>query len=174
MKAFAVLSLSLFTSALVATGTDSTAKITDVHLCCKGCVGGVEKAVATVPEVKAEVDQDASTVTLTGPNAAVVQKAADAMMAAGYFGKATDNAVKLAPETGAKDEKVSSTTVEGVHLCCGKCVKAVDKALTSVSGAKAHTAVKGAKTFDVTGDFNEKELLAALQKEGLTGKVTKH
>ena len=173
MKTFTVLSLSLLVSALVATGADSSVKITDVHLCCKSCVTGVEKAVGKVPGVKAEADQEAGTVSLTGPNAEAVQKAADELVAAGYFGKAADNGVKLAPDTGAKDEKVSATTIEGVHLCCGKCVKAVDRAVNSVSGAKAHTATKGAKTFEVSGDFNEKELMAALQKEGLTGKIAK-
>jgi hypothetical protein len=79
--------------------------------------------------------------------------------------------VKLANETGAKGEKVKSLKMEGVHLCCGKCVKAVDKATASVSGVKAHTATKGAKSFEVTGDFNDKDLMTALQKEGLTGKI---
>ena len=63
--------------------------------------------------------------------------------------------------------------VEGVHLCCGKCVKAVDEALKSVPGVKSHTAVKNAKSFEVTGDFNDKDAFTALQKAGLTGQVAK-
>lgn len=173
MKALAGIAVCLLTSALVAVAGDCTAKISDVHLCCKGCVDRAEKAVAKVSGVKAQVDQDAGTVTLSGASVDEVQKAADALVAAGYFGKAADDAVKLSPEAGAKGEKVSSATVEGVHLCCGKCVKAVDKAVNSVNGAKAHTATKGAKSFEVTGDFNDKELMAALQKQGLTGKVAK-
>ena len=81
--------------------------------------------------------------------------------------------MKLDSSTGATGEKVQTLRVEGVHLCCGKCVKAVDRAVKSVPGAKEHTAVKGAKTFEVTGDFNDKDLFTALQKEGLTGKVAK-
>jgi hypothetical protein len=38
---------------------------------------------------------------------------------------------------------------------------------------KEQTAKKGAKSFEVTGDFNDKEAFAALQKAGLTGKVAK-
>jgi hypothetical protein len=49
----------------------------------------------------------------------------------------------------------------------------VDEALKSVSGVKGHTAMKGAKSFEVTGDFNDKEVFAALQKSGLTGKAAK-
>jgi copper chaperone CopZ len=152
---------------------DSQAKITDVHLCCKSCVTGVEKAIGEVQGAKAEVDQDAGTVTLSGPDSATVQRAADALLAAGYFGKCKDSAVKLDASTGAKGTKVQSLKIEGVHLCCGKCVKAVDRAVKSVSGVKEQTATKGAKSFEVSGDFNDQEVFAALQKEGLTGKVGK-
>jgi copper chaperone CopZ len=60
-----------------------------------------------------------------------------------------------------------------MHLCCGKCVKAVDHALKSVPGVKEHNATKGAKSFDVTGDFNDQDVFAALQKEGFAGKAGK-
>jgi copper chaperone CopZ len=171
MKTLAVSIVAAFALTLVTNAADSTAKISEVHLCCKSCVTGVEKAVGKVPDAKAEVDQDAGTVTLSGPDAATVQKAADALVAAGYFGKASDGNVKLANETGAKGKKAKTLKVEGVHLCCGKCVKAVDKVTASVPGVKSHTATKGAKSFEVTGDFNDKEFMTALQKEGLTGKV---
>jgi copper chaperone CopZ len=162
--------LALCTSVRAA---ETTAKISDVHLCCKSCVKGVEKAVDTVSGAKAEIDQDAGTVTLSGPDAATVQKAAGALVQAGYFGKSSDSNVSLDASTGAKGEKVKSLHVEGVHLCCGKCVKAVDTALKSVEGVKEHTATKGAKSFEVTGDFNDQDVFKALQKEGLTGKVGK-
>ena len=164
------IALALITSASAA---DSSAKITDVHLCCKGCVEGVEKAVATVPGAKAAVDQDERTVTLTAPDNVTVQKAADALVAAGYFGKCGDSNIKLDANSGAKGEKVQSLKIEGVHLCCGKCVKAVDRAVKSVAGVKEQTATKGAKSFEVTGDFNDQEIFTALQKEGLSGKAAK-
>jgi copper chaperone CopZ len=173
MKAIAVSVVTAFVVSLAAGAADCTAKITGVHLCCKGCVAEVGKAVGKVPDAKAAVDQETGTVTISGPDAATVQKATDALMAAGYFGKTSDDSVKLDRETGAKGEQVKSLKVEGVHLCCGQCVKAVDKATGSVSGVKAHTAAKGAKTFEVTGDFNDKELMTALQKEGLTGKIVR-
>jgi hypothetical protein len=49
----------------------------------------------------------------------------------------------------------------------------VDHAVKSVAGVKEQTATKGAKSFEVTGDFNDQEVFTALQKEGLTGKVGK-
>jgi copper chaperone CopZ len=156
-----------------ARATDTTAKISDVHLCCKSCVTGVEKAVSKVPGAKAEVDKDAGTVTLSGPDTATVQKAANAMVKAGYYGKSSETGVTMKSRTGAKDVKVQTLKVEGVHLCCPKCVKAVDTALKSVDGVKGNTATKGAESFEVTGDFNDKEVFTALQKEGLTGKAGK-
>jgi copper chaperone CopZ len=172
MKAI-LLPLAVFVSlTLTSSAADVTSKLSDVHLCCKGCVNGVEKAVGAVEGAKAEIDADAGTVTLSGPNKATVQKAANALVKAGYFGK-SEGGVKLDSATGATGKNVQSVRVEGVHLCCGKCVKAVDKAVKSVNGAKQHNATKGAKTFEVTGDFNDKELFAALQKEGLAGKVAK-
>jgi copper chaperone CopZ len=92
---------------------------------------------------------------------------------AGYFGKCKDSSVKLDASTGAKGQKVQSLKIEGVHLCCGKCVKAVDHAVKSVAGVKEQTATKGAKSFEVMGDFSDQEVFTALQKEGLTGKVGK-
>jgi copper chaperone CopZ len=166
-----ILSLIATLAFAVSASADSSAKITGVHLCCKKCVTGVQKAVDKVPNAKAEIDADNGTVTLSGPDAATVQKAADSMVEAGYFGKSSD--VKMDPTSGAKGAKVSKLTVEGVHLCCAKCVKAADKALKSVPGVKENTAAKDAKSFDVTGDFNDKEVFTALQNEGLTGKVAK-
>ena len=158
---------------LSARAADVTAKITGVHLCCQGCVTGAEKAVATVKGATASVDQDAETVSLTGPDTATVQKAADALVAAGYFGKSDDAGIKLAADTGSAGKKVQSLKLEGVHLCCGKCVSAVEKAVKSVPGVKEHTAAKNVKSFEVKGDFNDKEVVDALHKAGLTGKVAK-
>jgi copper chaperone CopZ len=159
--------------AFSARAADVSVKLTDVHLCCQGCVKGVQHAVAEVHGVTAAVDQDEGTVSLTGPDQATVQKAVDALTAAGYFGKSSDPAIKVNADTGASGRQVQSLQINGVHLCCGKCVKSANGALESVPGVKANTATKGAKSFTVTGDFNDKEVFAALQKAGLTGQVGK-
>ena len=156
---------------LSAQAGEVSAKLTNVHLCCSGCVKGVQKAVAEVPGATVSANQDEGTVTLTGPDTATVQKAADALVAAGYFGKSSDPSVKLMAQTGAKNQKVKSLEIEGVHLCCAKCVKAVSTALGEVSGVTENTATKGAKSFVVNGDFNDKDVFSALQKAGLTGQA---
>lgn len=155
---------------LSARAAEMTAKITNVHLCCDSCVKGVEKVVAKVKDVTAVVNKDEETVSLTGPDKATVQKAVDALVEAGYFGKSSDASIKIVSTTGAKGQKVQMLKVKDVHLCCGKCVKSVNTALESVAGVKANTATKGAKSFEITGDFNDKEVFDALQKAGLTGK----
>jgi len=149
---------------------DVSVTITDIHLCCQSCVKGVAKAEAEVAGLTAKADQDADTVTLTGPDTATVQKGADALVAAGYFGKCADASIKLNADTGAKNQTVQSIKVEGVHLCCGKCVKAVGEALATVPGVTGNTAAKGAKSFEVTGNFNDQAVFDALQKAGLTGR----
>jgi copper chaperone CopZ len=162
----------LSTLALAAAArAESSVKISGVHLCCKSCVTGAEKAVAKVSGASATCDADGKTVTVSAPDAATAQKAVDSLVAAGYFGKSEDPAIKLKDNSGAKDAKVTSLAVNEVHLCCKKCVTAVSKAVESVKGTSGNTAEKGAKTFQVTGDFNPKDVFAALQKEGLTGKA---
>ena len=173
MKALILPVSAAFGLSFSAFAAEVTAEISHVHLCCKGCVSGAEKAVGEVAGAKASVNQDEGKVTLSGSDLATVQKAADALVAAGYFGKSANNQVKIKNATGAKGQKVQSLQVEGVHLCCGKCVKAVDQALKAVPGVKNQTATKGAKSFEVTGEFNDKEVFSALEKEGLAGKVAK-
>jgi copper chaperone CopZ len=143
--------------------------LSDVHNCCKSCTKGINKAVGTVPGVKADVEK--STVVLTGGSDADLQKAVDALTAAGYSGTSDKADVKV-PAPTAPDEQVKSLTVSGVHLCCGKCVKAVDAAAKSVPGVKSQNATKGAKSFEVTGDFNAKALMDALAKAGFCGTAT--
>ena len=161
--------IALVTTTASVRADSTSVEIKDVHLCCQSCVKGVQAAVKPVTGVTASCDQDAGTVSLTGPDAASVQKATDALVAAGYYGKSSSSDIKVNASTGAKGEKVQSLKVEGVHLCCGKCVKSVNEALAKVPGVAGNTATKGAKSFTVTGDFKDTDVFDALQKAGLTG-----
>jgi copper chaperone CopZ len=170
MKIMKICTLAVFLAlTLTVRAADLTVTITDVHLCCPSCVKGVSKAEADVAGLTAKADEDAGTVTLTGPDSATVQKGADALVAAGYFGKSSDASIKINADTGAKNQTVQSMKIEGLHLCCGKCVKAVNEVLGGVPGVTGNTATKGAKSFEVTGNFNDKDVFDALQKAGLTG-----
>lgn len=171
MKSILLLHVLALTVAFSVSAADVSTKLTDVHLCCPGCVKGVQKATGNITGVTADADKDSDTVSLSGPDTATVQKAVDALTAAGYYGKSSNPDIKVNADTGAKDEKVKSLKVEGLHLCCGKCVKSVGEALSTVPGVTGNTAAKGAKSFTISGDFNEKDAMAALQKAGLTGHV---
>jgi periplasmic mercuric ion binding protein len=159
-------------SALVVSSqaADVSVKISDMHICCPSCVKAINKTVATVPGVTAAVDQDAEAVTLTAADADTLQKAADALVAAGFYGTSSDPSVKINSDTGAKNQKMQSLKITNVHLCCGKCVKGMNAALSSVPGVTGNDAAKGATTVTVSGDFNDKDVFDALQKAGFTGK----
>ena len=166
------LTLSLFTlTAALAIQADEI-KLAGVHLCCGSCVKGVEKVAAKVSGASVAIDKDAGTVTISASKKEAIQETVNALVTAGYYGKSSDSSIKLA-DSGAKDAKVASLKIEGVHLCCGKCVTAVQNAISKVPGVKGNTAEKNAKTFEVTGDFSPKAVFTALQNAGLTGTVAK-
>ena len=173
MKKFFALA-SIFAALICsAKAEDTTVKLTDVHLCCNSCVKGVDKALTSVSGSKAVCDKEASTVVITASDKATAQKAVDALVAAGYYGKSSDDSIKVASDTGATDAKVKEMKVSGVHLCCAKCVKAVHAAVMKAPGVTGETAAKDAETFEVTGDFSPKDVFAELNKAGLTGTVGK-
>jgi copper chaperone CopZ len=170
MKSLLLSVVALFALATVSRA-DVTVKISNVHLCCDKCVKGADKAVSSVDGAKAAIDKTAGTIEVTAPDTATAQKVADALTKAGFFGDTADASIKIDASTGAKGAKVQTLTVQGVHLCCPKCVKAVHEAVTGVSGVTGDTATKNAESFTVTGDFNDADVFAALQKAGLTGKA---
>jgi len=155
----------------VARAADVTVTISKVHLCCDSCVKGADKAVATVDGASCVADKTEHTVVVTAPDAEVAQKAINALVKAGFYGEIKDKSFKIRTKTGAKGEQVQTLKVEGVHLCCPKCVKAVHEALTAVPGVTGDTCAKGVESFDVTGDFKDSDVFAALHKAGLTGKI---
>ncbi|MDR3459150.1 MAG: heavy-metal-associated domain-containing protein [Verrucomicrobiae bacterium] len=173
MKYFIASLVAAVALSLSASAADVSTKITDSHVCCGSCVKAVAKIIATVPGVTGAADQDSSTISLTGPDTATVQKATDALVASGFYGKSSNPDIKISADTGAKGEKVKSLKIEGVHICCGHCVKDINEALNAVPGVTGNDAAKGAKSFTVTGDFTDKDVMDALQKAGLTGKVAK-
>ena len=158
LTAFVTLSLSL------AARADSTLTLKGVHNCCGKCDKGIVAAVAKVDGATAKTNK--GEVTITAKSEADAKKAFESLKAAGYYG------------TGAGDEapaadaaKVTSATVDGVHLCCGKCVDAANKAAMAAAGVTKSSAAKGDTSFKVEGNFSKSDLLAALRKCGLNGEI---
>jgi copper chaperone CopZ len=158
-----ITTLSVLTLALTLNvRAESTVTLTGVHNCCKKCENGITGAVAKISGASATAVKD--TVTITAKDDADAKKAVASLVEAGYFGAGAE-----APAV--TDSKVKSATIEGVHLCCGKCVDAFNKAATATAGVSKTDAVKGATSVKVEGDFSTKEFLAALNKGGFSGKL---
>ncbi len=143
--------------------------LSGVHLCCGGCEQGVEDAVVAIEDLEIDISNDI--ITLKGKSGKVVQSAIDSIAAAGFYGTSSNEAVTF-KEDATSDETAASVTVSNVHLCCGKCVRAIDAVVSSVEGAAKHDAEKGSDSFTITGgNIKPAEVLAALHAEGMNGKV---
>ena len=154
-----VAAMALGTMATAVSAAEAT--LTNVHVCCNSCKKGINAAV-TGAGATAKIEK--TTVTVTAADDAGVKKAVDALLAAGYYG---DGAPAAAAPS---DAKAKSVTVENIHLCCGKCVDAFNKAVKP-AGATKTDAAKNAKTVTVEGDVSPKEVLEALHKAGFNATV---
>jgi copper chaperone CopZ len=174
-RTLSLLLLSLAPLGVSLHAAESTQPVTvvlrNVHMCCGSCVKDADVAVATVPGAEALSDMYSKSVIITAPDHATAQKAVDALIDAGYNGVPTDASYTVKAPAAIKEQQVTSMTVTGVHLCCKKCVTGATNALATVKGVKANTAAEDAASFDVTGDFNPNEVLAALKKAGFSGYV---
>jgi copper chaperone CopZ len=174
MKTPLILSLALLTLTSLASA-ETTVTMKGAHNCCKGCANGITKAAADLKDVT--VTPDGDTITIVAKKAGDAKKAVDAIIAAGYYGtsdfkaEAPRSGLPPRPAAAKADKKLTSATVTGAHLCCGKCVTAVKEAVTGVSGVKSTNIVAKEKTFTVEGEFSQNELLAALNKAGFDGKI---
>jgi periplasmic mercuric ion binding protein len=164
MKTLTIMLLALGSTSLLMSA-ETKVTLSGVHLCCKGCVNGVTKAVEQSGG-KATCDAKAGTVVISGVKG-TVEKALESVAKAGYYGKSDYDALSISCKGGTSDKKVKSLTLGGAHLCCGKCIKAVAKAVSATEGANTHTAKKGSKTFEVTGNFNARAFINALHDNGL-------
>jgi copper chaperone CopZ len=158
-------------SAPAAAPSTYTVTLSSVHMCCGNCVKGASKAVSSLSGVTAVGSTDDGSVVVTAPDKATAQKAVDALTNAGFYGTSSSADIKVNSDTGATTTKVSSLEISNLHLCCGKCVNAVNDILSKVDGVTGNTAKTKATTFTVTGDFSPKAVMDALQAGGLTGKV---
>lgn len=150
------------------TGTtfaETKVQLTDMHICCRGCTVGIEKAVAGLEGVKVIVDQDAEETEITAVDAAAAQKAIDAIAAAGYHATVHGDGVSMKAGD-APAGKVTRLTVSNAHNCCGACTRAIQAAMKTVDGVQADTCKPKQAEFVVEGNFDAKALVAALEKVG--------
>jgi len=142
---------------------ETTVTLEKTHLCCGSCVTGAEKAVGKVEGAKAVCDRGTKTITITAPDDATAQKALDALVDAGFYGKATGATIK--EDAAAPSGNVQSLTLSEIHNCCGRCTSAINKTIKSVPGATGEIKNKE-QTVTVTGDFDASKLVQALNEAG--------
>jgi mercuric ion binding protein len=163
---FAVATALACTASAAASRAESTANLTKVHICCKGCAVAIEKSVAKVEGLTSiEVTQKEGTVTLTTADDEALQNAVNAIAKAGFHGKLDNKAVKF-PKAKVPAGKVQRLELAGIHNCCPACTKAIKAALAKVEGVQGDSLKPKATKFVVEGDFVAKDVIKAIEAAG--------
>ncbi len=151
---------------------DVQVELKKTHVCCGQC----EKAVAKVldaEEVKGAASKTDGTVKFTASDTKTAQKVLDSLAAAGFHGVVDNQDLTVKDDSGAKEGKVTSLTLKGVHNCCGQCNNTIKKAIKSVEGVESEDAKANAETITVKGNFDGKALVKALNDAGFHATVEK-
>ncbi len=164
-------SLSALLVSVPTARAETKIELTGVHLCCSACTAAVKSAVRDVDGVTATCDQKKKTVTISAPDDNAAQKALDALAAHGFHGDTGNSTLKMKEDSGVTAGKVTSVKLVGIHNCCGSCNKAIKNAIKKVDGVTGDTAKPKTGSLTVTGNFDEVELVKALNAAGFHVKV---
>jgi copper chaperone CopZ len=156
----------------MATRTGTEVVLSGVHLCCQGCVNAANAALRSVEGVGSRCDMENRTVSLWAGDDEAARKALDALAAAGFYGRSTNENLAMKPVGDVPGGKVKRVTVSGIHNCCRLCCRAIKGAIATVDGVTGDTAEPGATTFEVTGDFHAADLVEGLNAAGFSARVT--
>lgn len=144
--------------------------LSGAHVCCSKCQKRIEKAVERYDDIKLVFDKGAGTVTFNGESGQAVEDALFKVHEAGFYGS-TDHARLKMKKPGGSKKEVEELSVSGMHVCCGKCEKAIKSAFKDVKGIESHTMEKGKSTFAVKGEISAAEINKALNGVGLNARV---
>jgi mercuric ion binding protein len=148
-----------------AAAAETKVTLSKTHVCCPQCV----KAIAKVLEdtnAKGEANQKEGTVTFTAADDAAAQKTVDALAAAGFHGTTDSDKVKVKDDSGVKEGKVASLKLKGIHNCCGQCNNAIKATLKKIEGVESDDAKAKSETLTITGNFDAKAVVKALNDAG--------
>ena len=154
-------------------------KVAGVHLCCGQCVkivGKTLKGVKGVTDVVCDRTAKPKTVSFTAADDKAAKAGVAALAKAGFHGAAAHGDKKLAfPKSGAKKgAKADAVTLNGVHLCCGQCVKAIGKLFKEFDGVSSVKCDRKGRTVVLIGsDIDVSAAVAALNKTGFHGTIKK-
>ncbi len=141
-----------------------------VHLCCGKCVTGAKDALKDLDGVsKVRVNKTAETVVFEASDSKAAQAALIDLAEAGFYGKPSIDGPKFKVDKNAKKDSV---TVSNMHLCCGGCFRAAEKAANSVDGVSSAKSNGKEGTLSLTGsDISLAAVLKALHEAGFHGTV---
>lgn len=149
---------------------DYQVTLSNVHVCCKGCVRDAKETGDSIPGASVTANKDTRSMVITANSEATAQKTVDALVAAGFYGTSSDPAIRVIAPSG-DDKTVTNLKVSGVHLCCNHCVSDLNKAVAKVKGVTGTTAEKEADSFQISGTFNEREVIDALHAAGFSAQI---
>ncbi len=141
--------------------------LSGAHICCSKCQKKMESSVERYDDIKLSFNKGDETVTLIGDSGQAVEDALFKIHEAGFYGS-TDHARLKMKKLGGSKKEVPEVDVTGIHNCCGKCDKALKKALKTVKGLEEHTLEKGKSSFKVTGKVTIADITKALGDVGLS------
>ncbi len=155
---------------------ETTVVLSGVHLCCRDseelAVNSVENDKIKFVDktaIKIEPDRKEGTLTVTAPTGKEAMVALSGLMQAGFYGK-SDSDVVMIRDIKPDDFVSNVMSVRDIKICCGKCLKEVNKAVESVKGVEETTAKSGSSGFKVTGEeFKPTEVMQALRDAGFGG-----
>lgn len=171
--AAALASLACFALNSGAAQAASMVKLTDVHICCKGCATAIEKAVAKTPDVKPSINQKEGTVELTAQDDAALQKAVNRIAAAGFHGGIAEDSKVQFKAVKVPEGNVQRLEIAHIHNCCAECTKAIKAAIAEVEGVAGDSLKAKSTKFVIEGDFSAEEAIKAIEKAGFHASLPK-
>jgi periplasmic mercuric ion binding protein len=165
--------LSLSVCLLSVPALAAEAKVSKSHICCGGCVSGIEEALGKVEGLTdISIDKDSKTISFQAADKMTARRGLRALNRAGFGGEAKVDGKLVKPpaanvEKGTKADEVKLTRL---HLCCPACTKAVEGAVSKVDGVTSVTCDEEKGTCTATGkDVEVLAVIEALQKAGFNG-----
>jgi copper chaperone CopZ len=144
---------------------ETRVEVKKTHVCCPMCVQAVAKVLEKAG-VKGAASKDDGSITFTAADDKAAQKVLDDLAAAGFHGDTGNKDLKIKDDSGVKEGKVTKLVLKGAHNCCGACTKAIKAVLKKVDGVESDDAKAKSDTITVTGNFDGKAAVKALNDAG--------
>lgn len=164
-----IINFTLFISCIFSNVLFASADVTlsGVHLCCISCQDAVEQAVGSVTGASVQVNRDNKTVSISANDDTIAQKAVDAVVKAGFYGKSSREEVSI--KTSDADGTSENLTMTGFHNCCGSCSSALESSISNIKGVTGVRVNKN--SCNVKGRFDVLAVLKAANNAGFSATI---